>query len=645
MEENQPQAKPPQMPPYPPSYYRTPRKSSNWWIPLTIIGVFLILVVVIIVVFFSFVASSIESQPVEVKKNSVLYLNFAKGLKEYNKENPFAAFTGGGTPATFLSTLTAIKNAKTDDNIKGIYYRSSFRNTGFAKTAELIDAITDFKSSGKFVYSYIEVGNERSYLNALPSDKIFMPEEGYLGLNGFGITGMFFKNMLNDIGVDFYVQQYEDFKSAAEAFIRTKFSDSARVQLYSLIDQRYDYLLDEIAENRPMDRKSANEMISRGIYTADSLLDLKFIDELATESQVINKMKFIVFGDTINPDDEKLELISPGSYNSGYKGGDDKKADKDKQIAIIYGVGTIGSGKGSDSPFDDEMRIHSGSFVKYLKKAREDDDVKAIILRIDSPGGSVIASDEIWSEIMKTKKVKPIYASMSDVAASGGYYMAMACDTIIARPETITGSIGVILAIPNISRLLGKIDVTTDTLSTTPSAQFLNGAYPFTDRDKAKLHSISEKIYKRFVSKVAESRGKTFDEARAVAKGRIWTGKDAMDRGLIDVLGGFKTALDIAKRSMGVDPEQKVYVKVFPEHKEGIEALLDMFGMGDKDNDDASSGTNLAKMLGMNANQLLASWDGLPENFKVQFKYILELIELSKNEQVMMAMPYKINVN
>ncbi len=355
-------------------------------------------------------------------------------------------------------------------------------------------------------------------------------------------------------------------------------------------------------------------------------------------------MKFKIFGDTINPDDEKLTLISPGRYNSGYKGGDDEIADKNKQIAIIYGVGTIGSGKGSNSPFDDEMRIHSGSFIKYLKKAREDEDIKAIILRIDSPGGSVIASDEIWAEIIKTKEVKPIYASMSDVAASGGYYMAMACDTIIAHRNTITGSIGVILAIPNISRLLSKIDITPDTLSTTPSAQFFNGAYPFTNSDKAKLYSISEMIYKRFVSKVAESRGKTFDEARSVAKGRIWSGSEAIDRGLIDVLGGFKTALDIAKQSMGVDPEQKVYIKVYPEHKEGMDALLEMFGMGEDDND-ASARPNLAKMLGMDAAQFLTSWDALPEDLKVQFKYILELIELSKSERVMMAMPYKINMD
>ncbi len=278
MAENQSQQQPPQMPPYPPSYYRAPRKSSNWWIPLTIIGVFLVLVVVVIVIFFGMVSSSFESKPVEVKTNSVLYLNFAHGLKEYTKENPFAAFTGGGTPASFLGTLTAIKNAKSDDNIKGIYFRASYCQTGFAKTAELIDAIKDFKSSGKFVYSFIEVGNERSYLNALPSDKIFMPAEGILEMNGFGITGIFVKNLLNDLGIDYYIQQYEDFKSAAETLNRSKFSDSARVQLYSLLGQRYDYLLDEIAENRPIDRESAADMISRGIYTTDSLLALKFID-------------------------------------------------------------------------------------------------------------------------------------------------------------------------------------------------------------------------------------------------------------------------------------------------------------------------------------------------------------------------------
>jgi protease-4 len=299
------------------------------------------------------------------------------------------------------------------------------------------------------------------------------------------------------------------------------------------------------------------------------------------------------------------------------------------------------------NPFSSEKVISTKDMVKYLKKAREDKDVKAIILRINSPGGSVITSDAIREEILKTKKVKPIFASMSDIAGSGGYYIPMACDTIIAHPATITGSIGVILAVPNFSGTMNKLDISIDTVSSGPAANSLNGLMPYTDADKKMLYNIGKPIYERFVKKVAEHRHKTFDEARALAKGRVWTGEDALKHGLIDVNGGFYDAIAIAKKRIGVSEKLKVHIKIYPEPEDEVEALLRMFGF-DKGDEDAETGNwfnrTFAKMFGLNQDNIYYFYNSLPDGMKNQVNYMFNIIGISKKEKIMMAMPYYLDV-
>lgn len=642
-----PQGFNPNYPPFPPQFPQ--QKKRKWWVPLLIV---LGTIFVFFIVIFAIIGSAIsnfdfEQKPFKVSKNSILYINFGGGVQEYGQDNPFAAFGGGSnSSASLFEHIKAIEIAKTDDNIKGIYIYPK-GSIGFAKSLELIEAIEDFKKSGKFVYAFVEAGTELDYMNIVSADKIFMPTEGMIELNGFGTSALFMKGLFNKVGVDFHVQQFEDFKSAGESYSKTKFSDSARYQLEILLKDRHNTFVDLVAKNRKMTTEQVNNILSRGVYTADTIKALGLVDELISEQNLRERLKEMTNGSKVNnkdseEDETKLNLITVSKYinSENLKTDNSKVAPDNKKIAIINSVGAITSGKSSPSPFGGgEYEIKSGTFVEQIKKAREDEDVKAIILRIDSPGGSVIASDEMWEEIQKTRKVKPVIASMSDVAASGGYYMAMACDKIVAHPSTITGSIGVILAIPNVSGVMKNLDLTADTISTTPAAQFMNGMYAYSDKDKAQLYSLSKGIYYRFLSRVAESRGKTVEEIRAVAKGRVWTGKDAKEKGLVDELGGLKKAIELAKKEIGVDKNTKVMLRIFPEKKDEFEELIKSLTNQEENDANVNIYQTIGTALGMEMGLTRQIINELPKEVQTQLVYSLKLLNMSKKEKAIMALP------
>lgn len=637
-----------QMPPMmPQGYYPYPPKKSRWWIPVVIIVGVLIVFFSIVVGIFSAVGSSFSKEPYTVKENSVLYLNFGKEVGESPSTNPFS-FIGNESHATFFDIVTAIRAAKDDNRIKGIFYRATPNNMGLARANEIQNALKEFKQSGKFIYAYIEAGREQDYYFALPADKIYMPSEGILEMNGFGGASMFLKGLFDKLGIEFYVLGFEDFKSAGEFLSRKNFSDSSRYQLQVILNQRLKMFVDAVVDYRKLDRKMVMDVLNRGVYAADSLKSLGFIDEFAQESDVRDMLREKIYGKTKPEDkDKKLRLVSVSNYTEDLP--EVKKenlASEKNQIAIIFAEGSVmDEGNG---PFSSEKVICTKDMVNYLKKAREDKDVKAILLRINSPGGSVITSDAIRDEIIKTKKVKPIFASMGDIAGSGGYYIPMACDTIIAHPATITGSIGVILAVPNFHGLLNKLDITVDTISSNPAANSLNGLLPYTDAEKKKLYNIGKPIYDRFIQKVAEHRHKTFDEAHALAKGRVWTGEDALKRGLVDVNGGLFDAISIVKKRVGVAEKMKVRVKIYPEPVDDLTAILRMFGL-EKENEDATTGNwfrnTVSSIFGISKDNVYYFYNSMPDGMKRQVNYMLELLGISQKERTIMAMPYYMDVN
>lgn len=632
----------PQNPVPPPPYYRPQQRRTRWWIPVLIVVVILVVIFAMIAGFVAFVASNLDtkSEPISVKDNTVLMLDLSGGVPE---NSPAMAFNFGGSSKSgpsLLEMLIAIRNAKTDDNIKGIYYRAGGAGMGAAKLADIREALVDFKTTKKFVYAFIETGNKQHYYIASVADSIFMPEEGMLDFTAYGASSMFMKGTFDKIGVNWYVEQFEEYKSAAESLTRDKWSEPAKQEVREIVTQRVDMFVSAVSTSRNIPAPTVRAILDRGLYTADSLRNNKLIDGFARESELRERIhrRMNPTDTTVHP---KLRMLTMGQYKSSGSGASDKEvADSDNSIAIVYASGAIQSGK-NDSPFESDG-IFAKNLIKELRKARDNKDVKVIILRVDSPGGSAIASDEIWSEIREIRKLKPVYASMSDVAASGGYYIAMACDTIIAHPATITGSIGVIMAIPNLAGTMGKIGVTHDTISTGTSSNFMNPMMPFREADKATLRALGGGIYRRFVQKVADSRKMTFEATREVAKGRVWTGTAAKQAGLIDMNGGLFDAIATAKRRMGVSVDKRVKIHVYPEEIDNISALLVMFGLKDEDEDEGKAQIDVKSMLKAVVSDNTAAeqiWNAMPYEAQAQVRHAAQLTHLGMREHTLVMLP------
>ena len=629
-----------------------PRK-SRWWIPVVIIlGIFAVFIIGIIALVAGVAGSFANGSKkiTTVKSNSVLSINLSRPLREYNTQT---GLFNEQDPATFLEILTALKRAKRDDNIKGIYIKSGSSN-GFAKMTELREALADFKTSGKFIYGFIETGDRADYYSVLSADSIFMPREGYIQLNAAGTSVMFYKGLFEKIGVDAHVEQFEEYKSFGEPYARKSFSEPAKDELRTLIAQRSETFLAAVAESRKMSLEDVRTAINRGIYTADSMLGNRFIDGYASEQQVKDKLKERTQVKDKTKEESKLRLVSMDDYAMSSSGAEAPRADVNNQIAIIYASGAIRTGKrGNDNPFSGggNMEVASESFISDLKKARENDMIKAIILRIDSPGGSALASDMMWEEIQKTRAVKPVYASMADVAASGGYYMAMACDTIIAHPQTVTGSVGVIGILPTFSGTLDKIGITVDTISTGRSSHFMSPYLPHNQQDLQQFHNLMEGTYRRFVGKAAESRHKSYEDMRALAKGRVWSGSDAKNVGLVDVLGGWQTTLSLVKRRIGIPDSMRAFVQIYPKPEDQLEDILRMFGLStNDDNDDEEESTGddsrerlqavLRQTVGGATVSAFTQQTALPESMRRQFATGYSILSISMKEHALMAMPY-----
>ncbi len=630
----------PQQPPYQAGpYYQPPQpRKSRWWIAvLAILGFLFVGFIILVVGFFALVGGLFESKPVTVKSQTVLRLNVPGYLQEYAATDPFSIFTSDGLkPVSYFDVLNAIKRAKEDENIEGIYYRSGDLAAGFAKATELREALEDFKKSGKFIYAYLELGAESEYYLASVADSIFMTTEGMLELNGYAITELFWTGTYEKLGIHFHVQQFEEFKSAGETYIRRGFSEPARRELRDLLDQRYSTFVSSVAKSRSLSERKVESALRRGVFSADTLLAIGFIDGIKSESDIKAAMQQRIEHtskkDSLEASGEKPRFVNVKSYINSSSYRTSASVSRDKQIAVVIGSGLIVPGDTGEIGLFEESLLASGTFIRNLRKARDNNSVKAIILRIDSPGGSITAADVIWEEIRKTKQLKPVYASMSDLAASGGYYLAMACDTIIAHPATITGSIGVISVIPNFSETLDKIGADADTVATNQSALFLNPFFPFSERDKAILYDLSKNMYNRFVTRVAESRHKEFAATRAIAKGRVWTGEAGYRIGLVDTLGGLGTAIQMAKRRIGIPPHQKVRIRFYPEPVEPLRALLRLLGSG------YAARTGGGTLSNWQSQKLL--WQLMPKAVQAQIQYLVALSQLSQKERTLTALPF-----
>ncbi len=610
-----------------------PKKRSRFW------SIFLLVVAFLVIGFFVLMAavyawfkSSLQPKAVAIKPHSVLQLKVSGELSEYVASRPLALLgQEGGSNISFLDVLNAIRKAKEDDDIDGLYVRSGGLSMGFAKAGELREALLDFKTSKKFIYAYLEMGSELDYYFASVADSIFMPGEGMIELNGFAVAQIFWQGTLAKLGVEPFVSQFEEYKSAAESYSSKGFGPYSREELQTLLNERMQTYVDAVAASRGLTPAEVRRHLEAGIYSADVALAAHFIDGIRPESDV----KVMFYPPALRNDraalrKEKNRFVTLSQYVRSQTQQGTEGLVRDKEIAVVYGSGTMVPGRADGGgPFNESL-LASESFIQDLRRAADEPKVKAIVLRIDSPGGAVLAADAIWAEIQKVKREKPVYASMSDVAASGGYYIAMACDTIIAHPATLTGSIGVISMIPNLSGSLSKIGATCDTIATSPGALFLNPLLKFSDRDKQTFHRIAEPIYKRFVQRVADSRHKSYQQARQVARGRVWSGQSAVQVGLADTLGGLQTALQIAKRRIGVTERQKVRLRLYPEPRDPLDSLLDLIQDFD-----------VQDQAGLDVLQKSLSWlAAYSDPVRRQLAYLFTLSHLSSTNRMLFALPY-----
>ncbi|NBB19471.1 signal peptide peptidase SppA [Runella sp. CRIBMP] len=529
----------------------------------TIVGLFLFS----LLGFFLFIglaaALGSSEEKTNVEKNSVLKLNLNNSIQEVSVDNPFAEFTGGqGDVIGLLDIKSALANAKLDPNIKGVYLDVQYPMVGWASAEEIRDAIIDFKKSKKFVYAYGEVMTEKAYYLASVADKIYLNPAGGMEWNGLSAEYDFYKGTLDKLEIKPLVFRVGEYKSAVEPFFRENMSDASKLQNQVLINTIFNHAVENIAKSRGISAAQLKNLAdSLSIDAPQDALKYKLITHVGYYDEVENSLK----NELKLKEDDKIKFVGLGKYIKADKL--IKDGPSDRRIAVIIGEGAIMSGKSNDG------NIGSETIMEELRKARKDKKVKAVVLRINSPGGSALASDVMWREVQLTRKEKPVIASMSDVAASGGYYMAMGCDKIVAQPNTITGSIGVFSVLFNFEDTFrNKLGITFDRVNTNAHADWPSVTRDMTPFENNRLQKSTENIYATFTRKAAEGRKMPLAKLQALASGRVWSGKEAKENGLIDEFGGLDKAIQVAAKAAKL--KEGDYRIKYPAEKNMVEQFI-----------------------------------------------------------------------
>ena len=513
------------------------------------------------------VGAASGDKEVSLENNSVLILNLDESINDRSNDNPFANFNfgsmSGGKQIGLNDILDNIGKAAADEHIKGIFLDISSIPSGIASIEEIRNALIDFKKSGKFIYAYSEAFTQPSYYLASVADKIYLHPTGMAELKGLRSEVLFFKGTLDKLGVEPQVFRHGKFKSAVEPFIQDKLSDANREQIRSYIGSIWNHMVDGIAKGRKLSTSQVQEIASKMLVTnAPAAVEFKLVDELKYRDEVLEILQKKTEAKSI----DEIEFVSINKMVDVKDTRD--KSGKDK-IAIIFAEGEIVDGQGK------EGQVGSIEFSKAIRKARLDDKVKAVVLRINSPGGSALASETIWREVMLTKKVKPVIASMGNVAASGGYYIAAPCDSIVASPTTITGSIGVFGLFFNAKQLVNNIGVTVDTVKTNPFADIMTSSRAVTAQESEVIQREVERIYDNFITRVSEGRKISKANVDSIAQGRVWSGADAKRIGLVDVFGGLDKAIEIAAKKAGLT---KYRIQELPYIEDPIQKFIKELG-------------------------------------------------------------------
>ena len=529
------------------------------WLVIGLVG----LAFMISVAGLAFTSLMIGREP-QITGNSTLILKVSGDLQELEPGGVFGSFLE--PPPTVRTLVEALHKAKVDRRVTSVIVRPTGTAALWGKVQEVRDAIVDFRASGKPIVAYLEYGGEQEYFLASACDKVFLMPTASLDLTGIASYELFLRGTLDKIGAYPDVLHVGEYKTAANTFTEHTYTPSHKEMAQSLNTDLYEQLVRGLAEARHKSPEEVRALIDHGPYLPEDAIRAGLIDDVAYEDEIDDKVKlgtgtsrFVTMNDY-----RRIGMRSVG-------------LNKGPRIAVIYAVGVITSGESSYDVTSGQS-VGSDTLVEHLRKVRADNSIKAVVLRVDSPGGSAIASDVIWREVGLTRDRKPVIASMSDVAASGGYYISMPAQKIVAQPATLTGSIGVVMIKFAIGGTLEKLGMNMERVTSGKYADLWAPDRPFTPEERKKIEESMHATYETFVEKAAAGRKTTPERIDSIAQGRVWTGAQAKQHGLVDELGGLDRAVVLAKQAAGIEEKQDVELVVYPQRRSFYELVQAPFG-------------------------------------------------------------------
>jgi protease-4 len=523
---------------------------------------------------------SLSDEP-EVASNSVLVLNVEGALPDHTNADEFSSRFFGGETNSLANLLLQLRKAKADKRVGAVLLDIGMLGGGWAKADEIREAVADFRKSGKPIYAYMEFGGDKEYYIATAAERVYVPPIGDLFINGLAAESMHFKGTFDKLGIYWDSYQIAEYKTGPEPLTREDMSEAEREQLNSLLDEIFNRYVSQVAEARRKSVEDVTALINTAPHNAPAALGAGLIDGALYREEVEGDLKKRLG----YKEDEKLRKVSAAEYRRVTP--QSLGLNEGEMIAVVFASGPIEPGRSNDGTFGGDQTVGSDTVVKAINDARDNRDVKAIVLRVDSPGGVTYPSDLIWKAVEEAKKKKPVVVSMGDLAASGGYYIAMGAHRIVAQPLTLTGSIGVYAYKPVVKGFYDWVGVSGEYLMRGENAGMFREDRKFTDEERKKFEGSMQNFYwNQFLPKVAEGRKlPNVEAAHEVARGRVWTGGQARAKGLVDEFGGLDRAVEVAKELAKIPADKGVRRVVYPAPRTFFQQL---FGGGGDEQDSAS---------------------------------------------------------
>ncbi|HEV3469819.1 MAG TPA: signal peptide peptidase SppA [Pyrinomonadaceae bacterium] len=541
-----------------------------------IIAGVLLAIVLVVGLFIALIVMALDDTP-DIRDNSVLVLRVEGALPDYSPADPQMSRFLGGETNTLANLLLQLRKAKADKRIGAVLLDVGLVGAGWAKSGELREAVADFRRSGKPIYAYMEFGADKELYIASAAERVYVAPIGDLFVNGLAAEAMFFRGTFDKLGIYWDSYQIGKYKTAPEHFTRKEMSEGERETINSLLDEIFKTYVGAIAEARRKSVEDVLAFIDGAPHGARAAAAAGLIDGALYREEVEGELKKRLGG---YKDDEKLRKVSMSDYRRVTP--ESLGLNEGERIAVIFAAGPINPGSSNDGSFGGEQTIGSDTVVRAINDARENKSVKAIVLRVDSPGGSIYPSDLIWRAVEEAKKKKPVVISMSDLAASGGYYVSAGANRIVAQPLTLTGSIGVFAYKPVVKGFYDWVGISSEYVMRGKNAGIFRETEPFTPEERKTFEGLINHYYwDEFVPKVAQ--GRKFPSVEAVheiAQGRVWTGAQARERGLVDEFGGLDRAVEVAKELAGIPADKGVRRVVYPAPKPFLQQI---FGGGDEE--------------------------------------------------------------